>query len=176
MRKSVLWFLLLMLVMNAGCATKRKVSVQGAKGGDFLEAVKQPIYSVNLIKKEIPAHLKALDQVYQAPENCSSAQEELLLLDEILGEDLIDKTSPGQEVITVHLGQMLGDQVASNIPFNSIIKSLSGAKKHEKKRLSAQIRGKARRSYLKGWVAAGNCGDDSNYLEHDQPEQATVVD
>ena len=141
MRKSILLFLVFSILMTTGCASKRKVSVEGTQSTDLLEAVKQPIYSINLIKREIPQHLKELNEVYQAPKGCQEFWQELTLLNEILGEDLIDKTDSGQDAITLHLGQMLGKQVASNIPFNSIIKSLSGAKKHEKKRLSALVRG-----------------------------------
>lgn len=161
MKKIILTCLTLAFLITAGCATKRKVNVQGTQRGEFLEVVKEPIYSVNLIKKEIPKHLREMGLVYQAPESCRAFWEEITLLDDVLGDDLIDRVGPEQEVITVHLGQMLGDQVASNIPFNSIVKSLSGAKKHEKKRLSAQVRGKARRSYLKGWADAANCNDDA---------------
>jgi len=52
---------------------------------------------------------------------------------------------------------MLSDEVEANIPFNSLVKRLSGARKHEKKRLSAKLRGKARRSYLSGWADAMQC-------------------
>jgi len=157
MRKSVSLCLIVCLLINTGCVSKRKVSVEAPQKGDLLEAVKQPIYSVNLIKKEIPEHLRELDEVYQTPEDCDAFWQEIALLDEILGEDLIDKPDSEREPITVHLGQMLGDQVESNIPFNGIIRSLSGAKKHEKKRLSALLRGKTRRSYLRGWGDAADC-------------------
>jgi len=56
---------------------------------------------------------------------------------------------------------MLSKEVESNIPFNSVIKRLSGARKHEKERLSAQVRGKFRRSYLQGWSDAMKCDSKS---------------
>jgi len=145
------------LLFSTGCATKKKVGVDGAKKGDFLEAVKQPGYSVNLIKKDIPEHLKELDVVYQTPVSCTEYQQELVLLDELLGEDPIDKVDADNDTITLHIGQILGKQVSSSIPFNSLIESLSGAKKHEKKRLSALVKGQARRSFLKGWAQGKEC-------------------
>lgn len=120
----------------------------------LIDAAKQPIYSVNLIREEIPEHLKSITQSYQAPHNCDEYQEELNLLNHALGEDPVDTVNDSDEVITFHLGKMIASGVESNIPFNSIIKTLSGAKKHEREVLAARLRGSARRSYLKGWAAA----------------------
>lgn len=164
----------LTLLSMTACSHKRKVKVEGANRGAFLEAAKQPIYSVNLIKKEIPENLVQLTVVYQAPRDCKEYWQELLLLNSALGDDLIDKKSGKNEAITIHLGQMLGKQVASTIPFNSIVKSLSGAKKHEKKRLSALVRGQARRSYLKGWAEGARC--ENEVLQEPQGNEISPSD
>lgn len=157
MKLKLILVLSLTLLFISACSQKRKVTVSGTKKSDILEASKQPIYSVNLIKKEIPETLKDLKVVYQAPKDCAEYKQELLLLDSVLGEDLIDKADEKNKKTTVNLGKAIGKQVESTIPFNSVIKSLSGAKKHEKARLSAFIRGQSRRSYLKGWAAARDC-------------------
>jgi len=147
------------LLMLTACGGKRvpSVKVEGANTTSIMEVVKQPIYSVNLIRKKIPENLKQLTQVYESPDDCVALRQELELLNVALGEDLIDKPSSKEGVLTLHLGQMLSKEVESNIPFNSIIKRLSGARKHEKERLSAQVRGKFRRSYLQGWSDAMKC-------------------
>jgi len=156
--------LLLMVTtfLLTACATKKmpdvpKLNIDGTHKGAFIEAVKQPIYSANLIKKEIPENLQNLTVVYEAPANCAEYVEELALLNEVLGEDFIDKSSDESDTFTLNLGQMLSDEIEANIPFNSMIKRLSGARKHEKKRLSAKVRGQARRSYLNGWADGMQC-------------------
>jgi len=145
------------VLLCSGCMTKKKVNVDGTNKGDFIEVVKQPGYSVNLIKKEIPQHLKDLEVVYQAPVNCDAYSQELSILDELLGEDPIDKPDAKNNAFTLHIGQILERQVSSSIPFNSVIESLSGAKKYEKSRLSAFVRGQARRSFLTGWAQGKEC-------------------
>lgn len=157
MKSKLILGLSLTLFFLTACTHKRKVTVSGANKSELLEASKQPIYSVNLIKKEIPATLKELTVVYQTPKSCDEYSQELSLLNSVLGEDLIDKQDEKHKETKVHLGKVIGQQVESSIPFNSVIKSLSGAKKHEKARLKAFIRGQSRRSYLKGWAAAQNC-------------------
>lgn len=157
----------LVLLMASGCANKRAqtvvekvnkpVKVEGVDRSSALEVVKQPIYSTNLIRKKIPENLKQLKHVYKAPEDCDALLQELELLNLALGEDLIDKPNPKDDVFTLDLGQMVSKEVESNIPFNSIIKRLSGARKHEKEILSAKTRGKSRRSYLQGWSDAMQC-------------------
>lgn len=157
MKAIVIIYLGMALLFSVGCANKKKVNVEGTDKEAFLEVVKQPIYSTNLIKKKIPKHLKELTVVYQAPNSCAEYQQELVLLDELLGEDIVDKEQAKRDAITLHIGQILGKQVISNIPFNSLVKSLSGAKKHEKARMSAFVKGQARRSYLKGWAQGVGC-------------------
>ena len=157
----------LVLLILSGCSNKRAqtvvekvnkpVKVEGVDRGSALEVVKQPIYSTNLIRKKIPENLKQLKHVYKAPENCDALLQELELLNLALGEDLIDKPNPKDDVFTLDLGQMVSKEVESNIPFNSIVKRLSGARKHEKEMLSAKVRGKSRRSYLQGWSDAMQC-------------------
>lgn len=159
MTSNTILFLIFAMATLSACASKPvpKVKVDGVKKESFYEAVKQPIYSTNLIKKEIPENLRNLKVVYQVPKNCAEYWQELELLNAALGEDLTDRPSGKKDVYTLDLGQMLSDEVESNIPFNSLVKRLSGARKHEKKRLSAKLRGKARRSYLSGWADAMEC-------------------
>lgn len=134
-----------------------KVTVEKPNRSTFIEAAKIPMYSVNLIREEIPEYLEDITVSYQAPKNCLDYRVEMVLLNEALGEDPIDKTSDSDKVITLQLGKMIAREVESNIPFNSIIRSISGAKKHQRALLAARLKGNARRSYLKGWAAAKPC-------------------
>jgi len=164
----VLVFTLSLLLLCACSSLSNKVpdvKVEQPNQESFIEAVKQPIYSVNLIREEIPEYLQGITQSYQAPNDCYEYQQELSLLDKALGEDPIDNENDLDNVITLHLGKMIAKGVESNIPFNSLIKSLSGAKKHEREMLSARLRGTARRSYLKGWAEAKQCADNSKDTE-----------
>jgi len=108
--------------------------------------------------------LRDLKVAYQAPKNCEEYWQELELLNSVLGEDLTDKPNDKKDAFTLHVGQMLSDEVEANIPFNSIVKRLSGARKREKALLSAQVRGKTRRSYLKGWADAMQCEESTESL------------
>lgn len=154
---SLLCSLLLISACSISLKKAPKIKVEKPSQSSFLEAAKQPIYSTNLIRKKTPEHLKGITQSYQAPHSCGEYAEELILLNEALGVDPIDKASNDNEVVTLHFGRMISSQVESSIPFNSLIKTLSGAKKHERKMLAARLKGNARRSYLKGWAAAQNC-------------------
>ena len=156
--KQLLTGILIIIILSA-CRHKPKktVKVGGVNKGSLTETVKQPIYSANLARKKIPESLKNITVAYQAPSSCDEFLLELELLNEALGVDYIDKENVGSDVFRLNLGQMLTDEVEASIPFNSIVKRLSGARKHEKATLSAQVRGKARRSYLKGWADAKGC-------------------
>ena len=156
--KQLLTAILIIMVL-AACSHKPKktVKVDGVNKSSLTETVKQPIYSANLVRKKIPESLKNITAAYQAPNNCDEMLLELNMLNNALGEDYIDKENVGSDVFRLNLGQMLTDEVEASIPFNSIVKRLSGARKHEKATLSAQVRGKARRSYLKGWADAKGC-------------------
>lgn len=158
--------LLCSLVHISACSNLPKevpeLKVEQPDADSFFEAVKQPIYSVNLIREEIPNDLKNITRSYQAPNGCAEYQEELVLLNSALGDDPVDQENDPDNVITLHLGKMIARGVESNIPFNSLIKTLSGAKKHERAMLAARVRGSARRSYLKGWAAAKNCTENTH--------------
>ena len=149
------------LLFTGACVNSIKktknVKVEKPDKASLINAAKKPIYSTNLLRKEIPEHLKSISQSYQAPPSCDEYQKELVLLDEALGEDPIDKVSDDDKVVTLHFGNIISNQVESSIPLNSLVKTVSGAKKHERKILAARVKGNARRSYLKGWAAAKNC-------------------
>ena len=160
--KPILMLLLLSsLLFTGACANSIKktknVKVEKPDKASLIKAAKQPIYSTNLLRKEIPEHLKNISQSYQTPPSCDEYQKELVLLDDALGEDPIDKISDDDKVVTLHFGNIISNQVESSIPLNSLVKTVSGAKKHERKILAARVKGNARRSYLKGWAAAKNC-------------------
>ena len=152
---------LLLVIFLSACASASKkaksIKVGGVNKSSVLEAVKQPAYSANLIRKKVPESLSKLEKSYEVPNNCYSALKELSELDSALGPDLIDKAISKNNAFAVNVGQMLSKEVESSIPFNSVIKRLSGARKHEKAMLSAKVKGNARRSYLKGWLDAKGC-------------------
>jgi len=179
MKFHIILFLLVIMSFGAGCSSRKvpTVNIEGVNQRSFMEAVAQPIYSVNLMKKEIPQNLRDLTVVYQPPENCEAFSQELSLLNAALGEDLTDKPSDKGDTFTLNLGQMLSDEVESNIPFNSLVKRLSGARKHEKARLSAQVRGRARRSYINGWAHGRGCQEDLalEELYEEQDQRATEI-
>lgn len=161
MKPIIMLLLVFSLAFTGACANTvkktPKVKVEQPDKSSFVEAAKQPIYSANLIRKEVPEYLKNINQSYKAPQSCVQYQEELLLLNDALGEDPIDQANDDDKVITLHFGKLVSRGVESSIPLNGLVKTISGAKKHERKVLAARLKGNARRSYLKGWAAAMNC-------------------
>jgi len=145
----------------SACATStrslKKVEFVKGTSKDALAAVREPIYDTNLIKREIPQALKDIEKVYQAPPNCLYYRQELAELNQALGDDLIDVKVKGSDTLTINLSETISSNLMPGIPFSSIVRSLSGAKKHELKRLDAIFRGKSRRAFLKGWALGQDC-------------------
>lgn len=134
-----------------------KVEVSKGSSDDVIKAAKDPIYDTNLIKKKIPEALKNIATVYQPPVNCTEYWRELAVLNEALGEDLVDTKMDVDDAKTINLTEAISSSLTPGIPLGSLVRSLSGAKKHELKRLNAIFRGKSRRSYIKGWASGRDC-------------------
>jgi hypothetical protein len=147
-----------------------------------IDAATGPLQDLNIRKQEIPEILKvAAKNPYARPEKakCTTVREELAKLDEVLGEDMkaqdielasadgsdseflnVDKVKvPTREQIGDGAMGMVRSRVLGAIrsqtdilPFRSIVRTITGADRHQKKLTEAYEAGKIRRAYLKGFA------------------------
>jgi hypothetical protein len=163
-----LLLLALMITLLSACGSAREQLAKNSKGtmGDVANAALTPLADVNLKRDEIPEKLKALvENPYSVPKplKCDTVKTELSELDAILGPDMDAPRATlsanqkyaeaGAELIHDGIIGFVRSQT-SIIPFRSIVRSITGAKKHEKAIAQAKEAGKLRRAYLKGLASA----------------------
>ncbi len=159
------------MIAAAGCQSARtetEAGVSTAFGrttGEIDDALLAPLELLNLRKVPIPEMLQALRSPYDPlPElTCSVIGRDVTALTAILGPDAdadVGKASTGERAGDAAAGAALGaveNAVTGFIPYQSILKSASGASRHEKAVREAYARGAARRAYLKGIGATLGC-------------------
>lgn len=142
---------------------------------DAMTTVHGPLDDVGIDRDEVPPMLLVLiDDPYHPPgsTNCSALRRELSQIDFLIGPDTDysqtagEGDAAGDEESWLAKGAQRGAQAAHDvavgfvksklnlIPFRSVIRYVSGAKKHEKEMAQATEAGRLRRAYLKGLVAA----------------------
>jgi hypothetical protein len=146
---------------------------------EAIDAATGPLEDLNIKQRDIPELLqKATANPYARPKNarCLTVREELAELDALLGEDIqpkeIKTSSLGDEVtelqnteipnqsdLTDGAVNMARDKALSAIrlqtnviPFRSVVRSITGANRHQRKVAEAYEAGKLRRAYLKGFA------------------------
>lgn len=119
-------------------------------------AVAQPLVDFNIVREEVPAHLKAIGgQPYQreAGLDCATISAEIDLLDEILGPDIDVEVSAADQRANRRreiAGALLRSLTTSWIPARAVVRNLSGAESRERRMKEAILGGALRRAYLKG--------------------------
>ncbi|MFC7290272.1 hypothetical protein [Hirschia litorea] len=128
------------------------------------DATLQPLSDLNIRREQIPDALKNMRTPYGAvPIGCDPIANEVNALTEILGPDS-DAPSQNEEdpTLSEEAGEEIGEEVADYaldtvrgltsdaIPFRSVVRRATGAKKHDKRVRQAYEKGLQRRSYLKG--------------------------
>lgn len=109
------------------------------------------------VKKEVTALNELLGPDIE-PKDISEAQDNGGLVDNVTNVSVADDVKiPDSEQIMDGAGDMVKSRVMSTIrsqtdilPFRSIIRSITGASKHQKRLAAAYEAGKLRRAYLKG--------------------------
>ncbi|WP_306251844.1 hypothetical protein [Parvularcula sp. IMCC14364] len=127
---------------------------------DMRRAAESPLYDFNIKRDEIPKPLASIENVYAPPEepSCLNMKAEVALLSAVLGPDtVINADGEEENVLTLDPSGAIESAVTSLIPFNDIIRHLSGANGHKKKIAQAYFKGQMRRAYLKGWAAEHGC-------------------
>lgn len=119
-----------------------------------------PVRDLNLDGDDIAPVLADLRSPYEPvqPRNCATIGMQVAALDVALGPDE-DVPLPADEDDTIErIGEVASSIVGGLIlPFRGIVRQISGARDRERAVLAAQIRGVARRAYLKGLGQALGC-------------------
>ncbi|MEM8617843.1 MAG: hypothetical protein AAGF20_13030, partial [Pseudomonadota bacterium] len=125
----------------------------------LVTAVSAPLRDLNLQRGEIPAPLKAIKTPYAIPQDlsCPALATEIEALNGLLGRDW-DVPPPDKKALeeraadgaSTALLDAVADQATGLIPYRGLVRSVSGAKRHERKVQKAYARGAHRRTFLKG--------------------------
>ena len=127
---------------------------------EMRRAAEAPLYDFNIKRDEIPKPLASIENVYNPPAEpaCLNMKAEVALLSAVLGPDtIINEDGEEENILTLDPSGAIESAVTSFIPFQDIIRHISGANSHEKKIAQAYFKGQLRRAYLKGWAAEHGC-------------------
>ncbi len=126
------------------------------------DVVTTPLSQLNLKKNEIPPILlTAREEPYDLNglRSCRAIQAEVGQLNAVLGDDIdiaAEKTRGEKRGNTV--GSVAKSVITSFIPFNGVIREVSGAAASERQWQVALYAGASRRAFLKGYGQARGCG------------------
>jgi hypothetical protein len=120
-------------------------------------AAETPLRNANIVRQTIPPVVSAAmaaPYAHPRPMTCQAIAKEVAALDQALGPDF----DAGGGKSNTHLAPS-ALKVAANtlIPFQGVLRFVSGAEAHDRKVVRAIIAGSARRSYLKGLGEARRC-------------------
>jgi len=127
------------------------------------DVVATPVTDLNLKRDEIPTLLTAaLQDPYslRGLGSCRRLVSAIGELDTVLGDDVDMPQVGGRRIQPGHVAK---EVVGSFIPFEGVIREISGANGHDRRLQSAVASGFARRSFLKGAGQARGCA----YLQAD---------
>ncbi|MDJ0920621.1 MAG: hypothetical protein QNI84_05800 [Henriciella sp.] len=144
-------------------STERAITTVGDGAG---KAVTAPLDDLNLRRDEIPDQLKAIKTPYSLdPEiSCEQIAAEVEMLNSLLGRDwdipppekdsIEDRAADGASTAFL---DTLASGTSGLIPYRGVVRSLTGADRHQKKVLKAYERGSHRRTFLKGIGMTKGC-------------------
>lgn len=145
------------LILAAALALTACASTQQQRVTDIAAT---PMHDLNLSSTAIPPVLaEAKKQPYVAPyeQSCEALQQQVGLLDEVLGPDLdadpAAELSKGEKAKNAAGNAAVGalqKTVEGAIPFRGWVRKLSGAERHSEEVAAAIAAGNARRAFLKG--------------------------
>ena len=121
------------------------------------KSFQSPLYMLNIKKEDIPDHLPGPDQTYTEPTSCLVAKVEYDKLNALLGIDKATLEAEEYGMINLDASDAIESTINDFIPFEDVIKYVSGATKHEKKVAAAYFRGQIRRAYLRGYIHRNTC-------------------
>ena len=122
-----------------------------------VDVVATPATDLNLRKTEIPALLTAaVEEPYslRGLGSCRRLVSAVGDLDAVLGDDVDMPPASGKRIRPGHVAK---EVIGNFIPFEGVIREISGANGHDRRLQSAIASGAARRSFLKGTGQARGC-------------------
>lgn len=127
-------------------------------------AVETPLHDINVLRQHIPpVLLAAVADPYAAPERltCRRLEELVSELDNALGPDFNMPETPQKASLTKGNGHialtLLSGATRLLIPYDGLIRTVTGAQRHDQMVIEAITAGSVRRGYLKGLGEAYHC-------------------
>jgi hypothetical protein len=141
-------------VIGSGAAASAQTKPVTDNNPSAADIAATPAEDLNLRNKEIPAVLVGASKApYTIPAGCPAISEAVTALTKVLGPDL-DK---GSKSSGLTVGSAAKGAVGSFVPFQGLIREVSGAAKDQRAMQAAVAAGIARRSFLKGYGEAKGC-------------------
>jgi hypothetical protein len=141
--------------------------------------IEQPVRDFNLMRSKIPPVLiEAMADAYErpSPATCAGIAFQVKRLDDALGPDLDQPVSTENPSLLERGGgaarsaglDAMRTGVQSQIPFDGVIRVISGAAHHDREVMAAIQAGAVRRGYLKGLGEMHNCNSPAlpRHLAH----------
>jgi hypothetical protein len=134
---------------------------QQGRNGLMHGVIEQPFRDFNITRTKIPpVLLEAMNDAYErpTPNSCTSISFQIKRLNEALGPDLDQPVSTDHPSLLTRGGNSARNAgldamrtgVQSQIPFDGVIRFISGANHHDREIMAAIQAGAVRRGYLKG--------------------------
>lgn len=156
------------ILLSAGCASMQtddqvtsrfdpdRIEVDMDRD-NITKSFQAPLYMLNIKKEDIPDHLPGPSETYVEPTSCLMAKVEYDNLNTLLGIDEATLEAEEYGMISLDASDAIESTISDFIPFEDVIKYVSGATKHEKKVAAAYFRGQIRRAYLRGYINRNTC-------------------
>jgi len=129
-----------------------------------VKAAEAPLHDLNLVRQGIPpVLLAAITDPYARvyPLNCRTIQARVDELTVALGADFDQPVTPQTPSLTTRNGKiavyLIRVGAESLLPFAGVVRTLSGAQRHDQLIIEAITAGSVRRGYLKGLGEAHQC-------------------
>ena len=147
------------LVAAAPAAAQQPQGGDRDVGSTAGEIATQPLEDLNIERDDIPPLLLEIRSPYEplAEDSCAGIAREIARLDGVLGPDADVPTGEPDDLYEDVTGGAASVFAGLLLPFRSVIRRVTGAEAHERRLLQLNIRGIARRSYLKGLGRARGC-------------------
>lgn len=126
--------------------------------GDVGGAAQTPLRNANLVRQDIPpALLAAVADPYARPRplNCKTLGGGIVALNGALGDDLDAGGAPNHRALGPEAIKVAANSL---IPWQGVVRFVSGADARDRRVRQAIIAGYTRRAYLKGLGEAKGCG------------------
>lgn len=155
---------LIAAMLAPGIATPALQTPDRAQQSSVPHAMETPLHDVNVLRQHIPAVLlAAVVDPYAAPDRltCPRLVELVSELDRALGPDFNMPDTPQNPSLTQGNGHLaltlLSGATRLLIPYDGLVRTVTGAQRHDQMVIEAITAGSVRRGYLKGLGEAYHC-------------------